>query len=60
MRYLPLLLFLVATVGGGLLIGATNMPGPWYAALDKPPFTPPDWLFAPVWSVVYVLVAIAG
>src|SRR5690606_10533002 len=56
----PLLLFLVVALGGGLLIGATNTPGPWYAALAKPAFTPPDWLFAPVWSVVYVLIAIAG
>lgn len=60
MRYLPLLLFLVVTVGGGLLIGATNAPDPWYAALDKPPFNPPDWLFAPVWSILYVAVAVAG
>lgn len=60
MRYLSLLFFLALTLGGGLLIGATNAPGPWYAALDKPPFNPPDWLFAPVWSVIYVLIAIAG
>lgn len=60
MRYLPLLLFLVVTLGGGPLIGATNAPGPWYAALDKPPFNPPDWLFAPVWSVIYVLIGVAG
>ncbi len=60
MRYLPLLLFLVVTLGGGLLIGMSNMPGPWYAALDKPPFNPPDWLFAPVWSILYVAVAVAG
>lgn len=59
-RFIPLALFLAVTLGGGLLIGATNAPGPWYAALDKPPFNPPDWLFAPVWSVIYVLIAIAG
>ena len=60
MRYLSLLLFLAVALGGGLLIGATNAPGPWYAALDKPPFNPPDWLFAPVWSAIYVLIAVAG
>lgn len=59
-RFIPLALFLVVTLGGGLLIGATNMPGAWYADLVKPPFNPPDWLFAPVWTVLYVAVAVAG
>lgn len=59
-RFIPLALFLVVTVGGGLLIGATNMPGAWYADLVKPPFNPPDWLFAPVWTVLYVTIAVAG
>jgi tryptophan-rich sensory protein len=32
----------------------------WYAALVKPPVIPPDWLFAPVWTALYVLMAIAA
>ena len=32
----------------------------WYADLAKPPFTPPDRLFGPVWTVLYVLMAIAA
>jgi benzodiazapine receptor len=32
----------------------------WYAALQKPPFTPPSWLFAPVWTVLYVLMGISA
>ena len=32
----------------------------WYAALEKPPFTPPNWLFAPAWVTLYVLMAIAA
>jgi len=32
----------------------------WYAELAKPPFTPPDRLFGPVWTVLYVLMAIAA
>jgi tryptophan-rich sensory protein len=32
----------------------------WYMNISKPSFTPPAWLFAPVWSVLYVLIGIAG
>lgn len=59
-RYVPLLLFLALVVGGGSLIGATNAPGEWYASLDKPPFNPPDWIFGPVWTMLYVAIAVAG
>jgi benzodiazapine receptor len=32
----------------------------WYAALEKPFFTPPNWLFAPAWITLYLLMAIAA
>jgi tryptophan-rich sensory protein len=57
---IQLIPFLAVVVGGGLLIGATNLPGSWYADLVKPSFTPPNWLFAPAWTVLYLLVACAG
>jgi translocator protein len=47
-------------VGGGLLIGATNLPGSRYAEHAKPWFNPPNWIFAPAWTILYVLLAIAG
>ena len=52
--------FVAIVLGGGLLIGYATRPGAWYAALTKPSFNPPNWVFAPAWTILYVLIAIAG
>lgn len=46
-----------AALLGGLATTA-NIPT-WYAALDKPPLNPPNWIFGPVWSLLYTLIAIS-
>lgn len=40
--------------------GAVFKPGEWYERLRKPAWTPPNWAFGAVWSVLYVMIAIAG
>ncbi len=54
--YIAILLSLL--VGG--LGGAATEIGPWYFQLQKPSWQPPDWLFGPAWTTIYVLTSIAG
>jgi len=51
-----LAVLLVAVLGGFGASGSSST----YADLDKPFFAPPSWLFGPVWTVLYVMIAVAG
>src|SRR5258708_973728 len=42
------------------MFGAFFPPGEWYEGLAKPRWNPPNWVFAPAWSVLYFSIAIAG
>ncbi|HEY1411985.1 MAG TPA: TspO/MBR family protein [Rhodopila sp.] len=51
------LCLLVGLVGGSMTARAVHA---WYPALHAPPGTPPNWVFAPVWSALYVMIGTAG
>ncbi|MGD0912741.1 MAG: TspO/MBR family protein [Terracidiphilus sp.] len=62
MRWVGLLFWLVLCFGVAALGGrwtATEIPG-WYRTLVRPSFAPPNWVFAPVWSLLYALMAVSA
>jgi tryptophan-rich sensory protein len=60
--WLSLLVFLFLCLGAGWLGSIVTRPAipEWYVHLQKPSWTPPPWVFGPVWTTLYVMMAIAG
>jgi len=54
--------FLALSIGVAALGGLATAEGvaEWYPTLDKPPWTPPRWVFGPVWTTLYTLMAVAA
>lgn len=52
------ILVIEALGAAGAVFTASSIPG-WYALLEKPAGTPPNWLFGPVWALLYALMGIA-
>lgn len=48
---------LIGLTGAWFTAGAVRE---WYPHLNKPSFCPPNWLFGPVWTILYVLMGVAG
>ncbi len=60
MRSVAALAGFIALVALTAWFGARFEPGAWYAALEKPPLTPPNWVFGPVWSALYLTISVAA
>ena len=56
----PLFLTFLAACGAAAATGAMFNPGAWYDSLQKPSWTPRDWVFPVVWTVLYLLIAYAA
>lgn len=56
----PVLTAALAALGVALLGALATDFGPWYQTLAKPSWQPPDWLFGPVWTLIFGLVALAA
>src|SRR5512134_3395392 len=50
----------LAVCFGAAAMGALFMPGEWYASLKKPSWNPPGWIFGPVWTTLYTMMAVAA
>ncbi len=41
-------------------IASTWSPGEWYQTINKPSWTPPSWVFGPVWTLLYIMMGVAA
>lgn len=58
-KVISFVVFFALTVAAASM-GALFQPGAWYAGLAKPALTPPDWVFPVAWTILYLMIAIAG
>ncbi|MFA6169746.1 MAG: TspO/MBR family protein [Candidatus Margulisiibacteriota bacterium] len=61
-KIIGLLIAIAVCLGAGVIGSIFTMPSipTWYAALNKPFFNPPNWIFGPVWTLLFILMGIAA
>jgi benzodiazapine receptor len=60
-KWVKLIAFIMVCQGSGIFgsLFTVSAIGTWYAGLEKPLFTPPNWVFGPVWITLYTLMGIS-
>ena len=60
-KFLSLILFSIVTFSASFIGGLVtiSLKEPWYSGLIKSNYNPPDWIFAPVWTTLYIMMTLA-